>query len=62
MLNNKELKQAIVSKVEKILDNTDYMDTLYIQIEGSRETIPSIRYNIRELIVPKEEENENPEQ
>lgn len=62
MLNNEELKQAIVSKVGKILDNTDYMDTIYIQIEGTRETIPSIRYNIRELIVPKEEENENPEQ
>lgn len=56
MLNNEELKQAIVSKVGKILDNTDYMDDLYIHIEGSRETIPSIRYNIRELIVPKEEE------
>ena len=50
---------AIVEKVQSILKNTDLIDSMTIMIEGSRGEIPTIRYNIKELIIPKEAENEN---
>ena len=53
------LNDAIVEKIQSILDNTDYIDSMYITIEGNRGEVPTIRYNIKEFITPKEVENEN---
>lgn len=52
------LNNAIVEKLQGILNNTDYIDSMYISIEVNRGEVPAIRYNIKELIVPKEAENE----
>lgn len=60
MSNNKEdnLNEAIVEKVQSILDNTNLIDSIYIAIEGNRGEAPTIRYDIREFITPKEAKNE----
>ncbi len=52
------LNGAIVEKIQSILDNTDYIDSMYITIEGNRGEVPTIRYNIKEFITPKEAEND----
>lgn len=54
---NKEaynVNDAIVEKVRSILNNTDCISGMCIMIEGSVGETPTIRYNIKELIVPKE--------
>lgn len=57
MANKAEnLNQAIVNKVDSILANADYLDSIYITIEGNRGEVPTITYKIRELIVPEEGE------
>ena len=57
MANKAEnLNQAIVNKVGSILANTDYLDSIFITIEGDRGEVPTITYKIRELIVPEEGE------
>lgn len=48
----KTLNQAIVSKVDSVLNNTDFIDSVFITIEGNRGEVPTITYKIRELIVP----------
>lgn len=55
------LNDAIVEKVKSILDNTDFIDSMYITIDGNRGEIPTIRYNIKEFITPQEAENEGEE-
>lgn len=59
-MNNKadNLNDAIVEKIQSILDNTDYIDSMYITIEGNRGEVPTIRYTIKEFVVPKEADNE----
>ena len=53
MANKAEnLNQAIVNKVESVLNNTRLVDSIYITIEGNRGEIPTITYKIRELIAP----------
>lgn len=52
------LNDAIVEKIQRILDNTDYIDSMYITIEGNIGEMPAIRYNIKEYIAPKEAEND----
>ena len=44
--------EAIIEKVAKVLRNTDYPTRKRIVIEGDGEMIPTIRYEITELIVP----------
>lgn len=46
---------AIVDKVKRVLDSTDYIDTVRIVIEGSRGEVPTITYCIKEFITPDEE-------
>lgn len=53
MANKAEtLNKAIVNKVDSVLNNADYIDSVYITIEGNRGEVPTITYKIRELIVP----------
>ena len=60
MANKAEnLNQAIVNKVDSILANADYLDSIYITIEGNRGEVPTITYKIRELIVPEESEGKD---
>lgn len=47
---------AIVDKVQSILNNTNFIDSMTIVIEGNRGEVPTIRYNIKEFVVPKETE------
>ena len=46
------LNQAIVKKVDSVLNNAEHLDSVYITIEGNRGEVPAITYKIRELIVP----------
>ena len=50
---------AIVNKVQSILNNTNFIDSMTIVIEGNRGEVPTIGYNIKEFVVPKEAENGN---
>lgn len=50
-----DLNQAIVNKVESILKNTDFIDTVRIVIEGNRGEVPSITYCIKEFVTPGED-------
>ena len=52
------LNDAIVKKLQSILNNTDYIDSMYITIDGNRGEIPVIKYSIKEFIVPQEADNE----
>ena len=51
------LNDAIVEKVKSVLDNTDFIDSIYITIEGNRGEVPTIRYTIKEFITPQEADN-----
>ena len=51
---NETENEAIIEKVAKVLRNTDYPTRKRIVIEGDGEMIPTIRYEITELIVPTE--------
>lgn len=46
------LNQAIVNKVDSVIANTDFIDSVFITIEGNRGEVPTITYKINELIVP----------
>ena len=46
------LNQAIVNKVDSVLNNAEHLDSVYITIEGNRGEVPTITYKIRELIAP----------
>ena len=50
---NEAENKAIIEKVAKVLNNTDYPTKKTIVIEADAETITTIRYNITELIVPE---------
>ena len=53
MANKAEtLNQAIVNKVDSVLNNAEHIDSVYITIEDNRGEVPTITYKIRELIVP----------
>ncbi len=54
----KTLNQAIVNKVDSVLNNTDFIDSVFIMIEGNRGEVPTITYKIKELIVPDDCEAE----
>lgn len=51
-MSNKEENKAIVNKIEKILNNTGYVDYARIVIETSREEVTTIQYSIKEVITP----------
>lgn len=48
--NAEKLNAAITHKVDKILKNTDHIESVRIVIEGNREEYPSIYYGIKEYI------------
>lgn len=50
---NEAENKAIIEKVAKVLNNTDYPTKKTIVIESDGETITTIRYNITEIIVPE---------
>ena len=52
----KEGAAEIAKKVERILSNADYIESFYIQIEGSKTELTSIKYVIKEYITPEPEE------
>lgn len=49
---NEAENEAIISKVAKILHNTDYPTRKKIIVESDPESIATIKYEITELIVP----------
>lgn len=49
------LNKAIVRKLEKVLDNTDFITDMKITIQGHRGEAPMITYEISEFIVTEEE-------
>jgi hypothetical protein len=48
-----ELNRAIVNKVSSILNNTTYVDSARIVIEGARGEVTTIHYSIKEFITPE---------
>ena len=51
--SNETENKAIIEKVAKVLKSTSYPTKKTIVIEADGESIPTIRYNITELIVPE---------
>lgn len=51
---NEAENKAIIEKVAKVLNNTDYPTHKTIIIEASGDTMTTIRYNITEIIVPED--------
>ena len=49
------LNKAIVKKVEKVLNNTDFITDMKITIHSHSGEAPMITYDISELIVTEEE-------
>lgn len=55
-----ELKnKAIVEKVKRILENTDFVNEATITIKIARSEITTIRYSIEEYLAPALEEVDN---
>ena len=50
---NEAENKAIIEKVAKVLNSTDYPTRKTIVIESDGETLTTIRYNITEVIVPE---------
>lgn len=50
------LNKAIVKKVESILNNTEQIRDMKIEITGSIGTAPSIKYEISEFIISESED------
>jgi len=50
----KILNNSIVEKVKKILNSTDNIDTLHIEIKGKRGYPAEITYSITEYITNKQ--------
>lgn len=48
------LNKAIVRKLEKVLDNTDFITDMKITIQGHRGEASMITYEISEFIVTEE--------
>ena len=57
--NAEKLNNAIVRKVDKVLKNTDHIESIRIVIEGSREEYPSIYYGIKEYITDDDYKSES---
>ena len=51
---NEAENKAIIEKVAKVLNSTDYPTHKTIIIEASGDTMTTIRYNITEVIVPED--------
>lgn len=52
-MSNKDKNKAIVNKIEKILNSTDYVDSARIVIEDARGEVVTIQYSIKEFITPE---------
>jgi hypothetical protein len=55
---NRDLKIAILEKLSNIMDEADYVESMYIDISYSPEEVPQITYRIKENIVPEEDRRE----
>lgn len=55
IVKTQETNSAIVKKVESILNNTEHIRDMKIEITGSIGVAPSIKYEISEFIIPKSE-------
>lgn len=53
--NGDRLNEAIVNKVEKILNSADCIQSVHIEIDGAIGEMPMIKYNICEKIIPNED-------
>ena len=53
--SNEAENEAIINKVAKVLNNTDYPTKKTIVIESALDEVTTIRYNITELIMPKDD-------
>lgn len=51
--NARRFNQDIVNKLQKVLDNTDRIDSIDIRIYGCRDTATMIDYKISEFIMPE---------
>ena len=55
--NRERLFKAAIEKIQKILDNVDYMDEITITLKLSRDEIGTVRYWIGEYIANGEDNN-----
>ena len=51
--SNEAENKAIIEKVAKVLNNTDYPTKKTIVIESAFDEVTTIRYNITEVIMPE---------
>lgn len=59
MMNEADnLNDAIVAKIQNILNNAECIDSMRIIVEHNSGEIPTIRYDIKELIIPQEAKND----
>ena len=55
----KDKERAILEKLEKVFDNTDFIDEATITIKIARSEITTFQYCIKEFITPDVEEAKN---
>lgn len=55
---NKNVCKDIVNKIQKIFDNADYIDSIYIKVEADEYSALSIKYQITERISQEVTNNE----
>ena len=53
--SSERLNEAIVSKVQKVLNSAEHIQEVHIEIDGSIGEMPMIKYSICEKIIPIEE-------
>ena len=58
-ITNKRKNEAIVEKVKKILDSADFIDSAEIFISIARGEATTIKYNVKELIVPEDDKKKD---
>lgn len=57
--NEKDKERAILEKITRILDNTDFVNEATITIKIARSEITTIKYSIEEYVAPALEEGDN---
>lgn len=54
-IKNVKKNKAVVEKVKKILDSSDFIDSAEIVISITRGEVTTIKYNIKEFITPEDD-------
>lgn len=54
-IKNVKKNKAVVEKVKKILDSSDFIDSAEIVISIARGEVTTIKYNIKEFITPEDD-------